>query len=119
MRQAVAGCSQSWMGVLATYSTFFMPLSNSLCSTKALRFFLWVCSSVCLSLCVCCCCIANSIFRSRGRNNSRGVVGWLVCNSCGAPGAEMGTGKCCHPEGTFGTSLSVCCRRLCLGSLLS
>jgi len=53
MRQAVAGCSQSWMGVLATYSTFFMPLSNSLCSTKALRFFLWVCSSVCLSEPVC------------------------------------------------------------------
>lgn len=41
--QAVAGCSPSWVGVLATYSTFFMPLSNSLCSTKALRFFLWVC----------------------------------------------------------------------------
>lgn len=38
----VRGCSPSWVGVLATYSTFFMPLSNSLYSTEALRFFLWV-----------------------------------------------------------------------------
>lgn len=52
MGQAVTGCSQSWMGVLATYSTFFMPLSNSLCSTKALRFFLWVCSPVSEPVCV-------------------------------------------------------------------
>lgn len=49
--QVVAACSSSWVRVLATYSTFFMPLSNSLHSTKALRFFLWVCSlwSVCPS----------------------------------------------------------------------
>lgn len=34
------GYTLSWMGVLATYSTFLMPLSNS---TKALHFFLWIC----------------------------------------------------------------------------
>lgn len=32
----------SWMGVLATYSTLFVPLTNSLHSRKALKFFLWV-----------------------------------------------------------------------------
>uniref|UniRef100_A0A452HDF1 Uncharacterized protein n=1 Tax=Gopherus agassizii TaxID=38772 RepID=A0A452HDF1_9SAUR len=30
------------MGVLTTYSTLFIPLSSSLCSSKALQFFLWL-----------------------------------------------------------------------------
>lgn len=41
--QAATGCSPGWQGILTTYSTFFMPLSNSLHGTKALRFFLCLC----------------------------------------------------------------------------
>uniref|UniRef100_K7FU76 Suppressor APC domain containing 1 n=1 Tax=Pelodiscus sinensis TaxID=13735 RepID=K7FU76_PELSI len=39
---AVPGCGHSWMGVLATYSTLFVPLSSSLGSSKALPFSLWL-----------------------------------------------------------------------------